>query len=110
MRQAISNLLSNAVKYSPAGGTIRLQVACEPDALRIQVSDQGIGIPEEDQKRLFEVFHRAGNVGTVPGMGLGLVITKRAVEVHGGTVTFTSKVGEGTTFIITIPTENPEPS
>lgn len=107
MRQTISNLLSNAVKYSPAGGTIWLKVEYEEDVLVIRVADHGIGIPDDDQKRLFEVFHRAGNVGAVPGMGLGLVIAKRAAEAHSGEISFTSRVGEGTTFIVRIPINTP---
>jgi PAS domain S-box-containing protein len=103
MRQAISNLLSNAVKYSPQGGTIDLQLEYEESAVIIQVRDDGIGIPEADQKRLFEGFHRAQNVGNISGTGLGLPIVKRAVEAHGGTISFVSQVGVGTTFTIRIP-------
>jgi len=103
MRQAITNLLSNAVKYSPDSGTINLQLEYQDDVVIIQVQDQGIGIPEADQKRLFEGFHRAKNVGNISGTGLGLPIVKRAVEAHGGTISFTSQIGVGTTFTIGIP-------
>jgi PAS domain S-box-containing protein len=103
MRQAITNILSNAVKYSPRGGTIDLQIEYDEDTIIIRVKDEGIGIPEADQKRLFEGFHRARNVGNISGTGLGLPIVKRAVEAHGGTVSFVSQVGVGTTFTIRIP-------
>jgi signal transduction histidine kinase len=68
----------------------------------ICVSDSGIGIPEEDQPRLFEPFHRAHNVNNIPGTGLGLPITKQAVELHGGDITVETGSG-GTTFIIHLP-------
>jgi PAS domain S-box-containing protein len=105
IRQAITNLLTNAVKYSPAGGTVRVDLAYRAHQILIHIQDEGIGIPEPDQKRLFEVFHRAKNVGAVPGTGLGLPIVKRAVEAHGGAVSVKSVVGSGTTFIIQIPFE-----
>jgi signal transduction histidine kinase len=69
----------------------------------ITVRDRGIGIPTEDQARLFEVFYRGRNVGESPGTGLGLVIVKRCVEVHGGTVTLQSQVGRGTTVVVRLP-------
>jgi PAS domain S-box-containing protein len=103
MRQAITNLLTNAIKYSPAGSTVDVTMQCDSHQITIAVRDRGIGIPEADQARLFETFYRANNVGAIPGTGLGLTIIKQAVELHGGTVTFASKVGEGTTFTITIP-------
>ncbi|MEO8608405.1 MAG: PAS domain S-box protein [Chloroflexota bacterium] len=103
LRQAITNLLSNAVKYSPQGGLVTLTLTYETNHVVILCKDEGIGIPEADQKRLFEVFHRARNVGNIPGTGLGLPIVKRAIEVHGGTITVESAVGTGTTLIIQIP-------
>lgn len=105
MHQAVTNLLSNAVKYSPspAYGQIRLDLSFKADTITIQVSDQGIGIPEDDQTRLFEPFHRAGNVRGISGTGLGLAIVKRAVEAHGGSVEVHSVVGKGTTFTIHLP-------
>jgi PAS domain S-box-containing protein len=103
MRQIISNLMSNAVKYSPEGKTIRINLEEKDNNLIFKIQDQGIGIPEADLKHLFEPFHRADNVGTISGTGLGLVITKESVELHGGTITVESTVGEGTTFTVTIP-------
>ena len=72
--------------------------------------DEGIGIPEADQKHLFEPFHRAANVGDVSGTGLGLVIVKESVELHGGTVSVESQVDVGTTLIVTLPIQTGEES
>ena len=66
-------------------------------------SDRGIGIPAAEQPRLFEAFHRAGNVGEIPGSGLGLLIVKRCVELHRGIITFDSTEGDGTTFTVRLP-------
>jgi chemotaxis family two-component system sensor kinase Cph1 len=105
MRQIVSNLLSNAAKYSPPGARIGLEVTYDTAAetLHIRVQDAGIGIPKEDQARLFEAFHRASNVGHIAGTGLGLAIVKRAVDAYDGTITFESEVGQGTTFTVTLP-------
>ena len=103
MRQAINNLLTNAIKYSPSGQFVDVMLLCDGRQIAITVRDYGIGIPEEDQQRLFQTFFRANNVGAIPGTGLGLTIIKQAVELHGGTVTFISRQNEGTTFSITIP-------
>jgi len=101
--QALRNLLTNAVKYSPDGGTVACEVTSANGAIVLRVTDQGIGIPPEDQAHLFEPFHRAANVGTIPGSGLGLAITKKAVELHGGSIRVESTVGCGTTFTVTLP-------
>jgi PAS domain S-box-containing protein len=103
LRQAISNLLSNAVKYSPAGSTVSFRLFCGDDQAIMQIQDQGDGISEEDQKHLFETFFRAKSTISVPGTGLGLPIVKQAIEAHGGSVTFESKVGYGTTFTLSVP-------
>lgn len=107
LHQIITNLLSNADKYSPEGSLIEITLICEGDNIIIQITDQGIGIPEEDQKRLFQTFHRASNVGTTPGTGLGLAIVRQAVEAHGGAVSFQSQIDVGTTFTITLPMTPP---
>lgn len=103
LRRALTNLIINAMKYSPHNTLVLLTLARQgTDGLVICVSDSGIGIPEEDQPRLFEPFHRARNVNNIPGTGLGLPITKQAVELHGGDIRF--ETGEqGTTFIIQLP-------
>jgi signal transduction histidine kinase len=103
LRHILVNLLSNAVKYSPAGTTVRLEITRDGYEGIFRVSDTGIGIPEEDQKRLFEPFHRAGNTRGIDGTGLGLTIVKQAVEVHQGTISCESATGVGTTFIVHLP-------
>ncbi len=103
MRQIISNLVSNAVKYSPPHKAITISLKHTDVSLIFKIQDEGIGIPEADLKHLFEPFHRAANVGTIPGTGLGLVIIKESVELHGGFITVDSEVGMGTTFTIMIP-------
>lgn len=99
----LSNLLSNAIKYSPVGSTINFILTCLDSHLEFQIQDQGIGIPEEDQPRLFEAFHRANNASKFPGTGLGLVVVKNAVDLHGGSITVNSQMGVGTTFTVTLP-------
>lgn len=106
LRQILSNLLSNAIKYSPPGSTIYFEVNCEEKEAIFLVKDSGIGIPKEDQERLFESFHRAKNVGTIPGTGLGLAIVKKSVDLHGGEITVDSSVGVGTTFRVRLPLNN----
>ena len=72
------------------------------------VRDRGIGIAERDQRRLFESFHRGGNVGSVSGSGLGLAIVKRAIDLHGGSLELHSELGEGTAFTVRIPSPRSE--
>jgi PAS domain S-box-containing protein len=103
LRHILTNLLSNAVKYSPAGSTVSLKLAEREDQALIEVVDQGIGIPIEDQARMFESFHRASNVGNRQGTGLGLVIVKKAVELHGGTISIDSKADAGTRITVRLP-------
>ncbi len=103
MRQIINNLVSNAIKYSSADTTVTIALNYTGEALVLRVSDEGIGIPEADLKHLFEPFHRAANVGTISGTGLGLTIIKESVELHGGIITVESQVSVGTTFTVRIP-------
>jgi PAS domain S-box-containing protein len=103
LRQILSNLLSNALKYSPEGSTVQFDLTAKDDRVIFQIQDQGIGIPPADQSRLFEAFHRANNVGTTQGTGLGLAIVKQCVDLHRGEITFTSEVGKGTRFMVTLP-------
>ena len=98
----LGNLVGNALKYSPAGAEVSLDIEGDDQAIVFRVADRGMGIPAEDQPRIFESFHRARNVGNVQGTGLGLSIVKQCVDLHGGTVTFESKVGIGTTFVVRI--------
>jgi PAS domain S-box-containing protein len=106
LRQLLSNLLVNAIKYSPSGGTIEFELACQGDKAIFQIQDQGIGIDKEDLPRLFEFFHRGKNVGAIAGTGLGLAIVKKCVDLHRGQITVNSAVGVGTQFIVTLPLKN----
>lgn len=99
----LSNLLSNAIKYSHENQEIELRTEVKEDHVIIAVKDVGMGIPQEDQKGLFKMFHRAKNVETIQGTGLGLNIVKRYVELLDGTITFNSKINEGTIFVVEIP-------
>lgn len=103
MRRALTNLLSNAVKYSPKGGRVEMRLSIQGEWVVIQISDEGIGVPEIDRKRLFDGFHRASNVGVIEGTGLGLAIVKQVVEMHKGRIDCVSELGEGTTFMIKLP-------
>lgn len=103
LRHIFSNLIHNAVKYSPAAGEVVFTVRREGDRAVFKVTDHGIGIPQDDLKDLFEAFHRGRNVGEIPGTGLGLVIVKRCIDLHGGTLELDSVVGQGTTFTVDLP-------
>jgi PAS domain S-box-containing protein len=103
LRHILSNLLSNAVKYSPEHQPIEFNLTVDFKTITFAIADQGIGIPAEDQLHLFDLFHRAGNVGTIAGTGLGLSIVKKAVELHGGTIDVKSEVGVGTQFTVSLP-------
>jgi signal transduction histidine kinase len=110
IHRILSNLLSNAIKYSSESSEIALRLRKEDNTIIIQVIDNGIGIPEQDQERLFEIFHRGSNVGHVSGTGIGLAIVKEAVTLHKGTITVESTEGVGTTFTIRLPLWNGESS
>lgn len=99
----LTNLLSNAIKYSPEGGNVSLELIGEPHQVTFRIVDEGIGIPEDYQEKLFQQFARGSNVGEIKGTGLGLSIVKRGVELHGGEIAIESEVGKGTTVIVTLP-------
>jgi PAS domain S-box-containing protein len=103
LRHVLVNLISNAFKYSPKGGAVHFSVRVNNGTAAFEVRDSGIGIPAEDQPRLFETFHRARNVGNISGTGLGLAIVKKSLELHGGSIRFNSVPGQGTRFEVTIP-------
>jgi signal transduction histidine kinase len=106
IERAVSNLVANAVKYSPDGGEISVQIErLEPEGWAVlQVSDQGIGIPDADLPRIFEGAHRGGNVvGRINGTGMGLPSVRQTVEQHGGTVAVESWEGRGTTVMVWLP-------
>lgn len=107
VRYVIQNLLSNAIKYSPTNSKVDLIVDEDnSNNLEIIVADKGIGIPEKDQAKLFEPFHRANNIGNISGTGLGLNIVKKAIEVQKGEITYKTKENVGTTFFVKIPKSN----
>jgi PAS domain S-box-containing protein len=112
LRHVLSNLLSNAIKYSDESMSILFAVRADKAAgqIHIKVQDHGIGIPENDQEKLFQAFHRAANVGRTPGTGLGLSIVQQAVDALGGSIAFDSVEGKGTTFIVTLPRTMPTPN
>ena len=103
LRQIASNLISNAIKYSPRGSTVRVSLEQQDENYLFVIQDQGIGISNEDQKRLFEAFQRGRNVGEISGTGLGLAIVKLAVELYGGAIHMESVINQGTTLFVTLP-------
>jgi PAS domain S-box-containing protein len=103
LRNILFNLISNASKYSSEQKNILLKFEKQNGELILSVQDQGIGIPDEDQKHLFERFFRASNSGNIQGTGLGLNIVKRYAELLGGTISFRSTYGSGSIFTVTIP-------
>lgn len=103
LRNVLLNLLSNAVKYSPEGKEIHVNAEVKGGKVTVSVRDEGIGIPEEAQKHLFDKFFRAKNATNIQGTGLGLNIVKRYVELLDGSIDFTSKEHQGTTFTIQFP-------
>lgn len=108
--QVLTNLLSNANKYTPDEGAIFIEVVAQGEHVAISVRDTGIGISEEDQKKLFTQFFRAEStaVRQQQGWGLGLSIVRRMVEAQAGQIQFTSTLGEGSTFTFTLPLANQE--
>jgi signal transduction histidine kinase len=109
LRHILSNLISNALKYSPQGRDVNIKLLRMDNSVKIRIQDYGIGIPPEDKKRLFEMFHRAQNVGTIQGTGVGLAIVKRAVDMHGGEIDVESEEGKGTIFTVTLPLDRQSP-
>lgn len=103
LRHILGNLIANAVKYSTPGGEVIVSARRQGGDLVLAVQDHGIGIPEKDRARLFEAFHRCTNVGDIPGTGLGLVIVKHCVGLHGGRIDVESQAGQGTTFTVRLP-------
>jgi signal transduction histidine kinase len=106
LRNILFNLISNASKYSDPGKRIFISVKQqEGDDVSFVIRDEGIGIPTEDQKHMFERFFRASNAGNVQGTGLGLNIVKRYVDLLGGNISFTSEFGKGSVFTVWIPVQ-----
>jgi signal transduction histidine kinase len=105
LKQVLVNLVENAIKYSPQGGSIEVRIADTPDRLRIEVHDEGLGIPPSEQGRIFEKFYRLDAEMTrgVGGSGLGLYISREIVEQMGGLLSVRSRRGAGSTFTVTLP-------
>jgi signal transduction histidine kinase len=108
LTQIFTNLVGNAVKYSPAKSTVRVWAESGDEVIRVGVRDNGIGISPEDQARIFDRFYRVRRPETkdIEGTGLGLAIVKRLVEAHGGQIGIESRLGEGTTFYVSLPVVN----
>lgn len=107
IRNVLTNLISNAIKYSPEKSTVTIRSESSFGSLFIEIQDEGMGIPTEDQKHLFERFYRAKNVMNLQGTGLGLNIVQRYLDLMGGKIEFTSIENKGTTFKISLPLERP---
>lgn len=103
LKNILINLISNAIKYSDDHGVIECRLTTSEEELLIAVKDNGIGIPEEDQKHLFDRFFRASNATNIEGTGLGLNIVKKYIEMLHGEIKFNSRVYEGTEFIVRLP-------
>ena len=108
VKQILYNLLSNAVKFTPDGGTIEVSAAREGALVRVSVRDTGIGIAPDDQARVFEEFRQVGRERSREGTGLGLTLTRRFVELHGGRMSLESAPEEGSTFAFTLPIARPK--
>ncbi|MFC5412079.1 ATP-binding protein [Larkinella bovis] len=106
VRKMLVNLLSNAVKYSRENQSIRVNLQCRDDSVRISVQDEGIGMSEDDQKHLFERFYRAKNATTIQGTGLGLHIVAQYLALLNGTIDFQSHLNHGTTVTLSFRHEN----
>jgi len=108
MQQVWLNLLGNAIKFSNPQGMIKINGVSEKDRLIIEIKDQGIGMNRETAKRLFEKFYQGNASHSSEGSGLGLPLVKRIIEIHKGTITVKSEIGEGSTLRIEIPKESEE--
>jgi signal transduction histidine kinase len=107
LRQVIGNLISNAIKYSPQGGVVEVSADQENGAVRVEVRDEGMGIPLSQQPQIFTKFFRGDAPASgITGTGLGLAVSRDIVESHGGRIGFTSAEGEGTTFFVELPGVN----
>lgn len=107
MQNIWMNLLNNAIKYTPENGKISIRSELSGNTIRISVCDTGIGIGENELEQIREKYYQVKNSTSAKGLGLGLPIVKRIVELHQGTITAKSRAGEGSTFIVTLPTTDP---
>ena len=104
LAQVVGNLLSNAIKYSPDGGVVEVIGDRADGTVRVSVRDEGLGIPEDQQERIFTKFFRGDAAESgITGTGLGLAFARAVVEAHGGRIRFTSAAGQGSTFWVELP-------
>lgn len=103
LRNALINLISNAIKFSEEGCSVDIKAEKVDGFYRISITDHGMGIPEEEQKYMFDRFFRASNVSNIQGTGLGLYIVKSYIEMMNGNISYISEQGKGTTFTIHLP-------
>jgi signal transduction histidine kinase len=106
LRQILNNLIGNAAKYSPQGGAVKVYAETMGDDVVIGVIDQGVGISQEDQTKLFNEFQRVGDRSVAPGTGLGLWLTAALVKAHGGKIWVESELGKGSTFFVSLPIDD----
>jgi signal transduction histidine kinase len=103
LEQATANLIDNAVKYTPRGGHVSVDVLRERDRALLRVRDTGIGIPADEQPRIWDRLFRGDKSRAERGLGLGLSLVKAVIEAHGGTVAVASESGRGSTFTVSLP-------
>jgi two-component system sensor histidine kinase KdpD len=107
IRRVLVNLLENGLKYSPAGGAVRVHVTATRVEALVRVIDHGPGVPPAEREQIFEPFHRGARGADAPGAGLGLAIARGFAEANGGRLTVESRVGQGATFVLALPTAKP---
>ncbi|HEX2411228.1 MAG TPA: ATP-binding protein [Solirubrobacteraceae bacterium] len=107
LKQVVLNLLTNAVKFTPDGGSVDVSAGIADEEARVEVRDTGIGIRKAEQERIFEAFQRGGREARTEGTGLGLTLSRRIVELHGGRMWMTSRPGVGSTFGFAVPVRRP---
>jgi signal transduction histidine kinase len=104
VKQVLLNLLSNALKFTPEGGRIDVSAGVHDEVVEVSVTDTGVGIAPEDQEAVFEEFRQVGTADKkVEGTGLGLALSRKFIELHGGRIWVKSQVGVGSTFTFTLP-------
>jgi signal transduction histidine kinase len=109
IRQVVLNLLSNAIKFTSEGGRIEVRAVPVDGSVEVTVSDTGVGIAPEDQQAIFEEFRQVGTAAKkVEGTGLGLALSRKFIELHGGRIWVKSQVGAGSTFTFTLPVRRGE--
>ena len=109
VKQVLLNLLSNAIKFTPEGGRIDVRASVADGTVDVAVTDTGVGVAPEDQDKVFEEFRQVGTADKkVEGTGLGLALSRKFVELHGGRIFVKSQIGEGSTFTFTLPVRRGE--